>query len=121
MNTALLTPTEELICKYKCMGLQRKEIAEKLHNKANTLITHFKNIHAKLHINNDSELVVWYIENIMKIEIRKMLQVSVLLALLVPSIISVDNSMIRTRSASRTIRTARTRRSEGETDYLLVP
>lgn len=110
---------EDLICRLKVHGFQRKEIAYRLHRSENTLITHNKHIHSKLQVNNDVETVVWYIENILKIEIKKFIQVAVLLALLLPSILLDGFTGIRTMRTPNA-RTARvSRRAECENDYIL--
>ena len=117
MNIAILTPTEDLICRYKCLGLQSKEIADQMHRSEGTLRVHFRHIHTKLHINNEVELVIWYIENVLKIDIKKMVQVVVLLAVMVPSILGNERTLIRTQRTARTSsasRSARSRRSESD-------
>lgn len=123
MNATILTPTEDLICRYKVHGYQRKEIADRLQRSENTLLVHFRNIHAKLHINNEVELVVWYIENVLNIEIKKLIQVSILLFILLPSILMDESKLIRaqrTAMSSRSLRSCRTRRSESDY-YLPLP
>lgn len=124
MNSHIvLTPTEDLICRYKCHGLQRKEIADKLQRSEGTLLVHFRHIHEKLQINNEVELVVWYIENVLKIEIKKLIQVSILLFILLPSILLDESKLIRVQRTCRSCRTYksyRSRRSESEADYYLT-
>lgn len=85
MKTAKLTKTEDLICRYKVKGLKRKKIAVAIRRSENTLLTHNKRIHSKLHVSNDAEVVVWYIENVLKIEVLKFVQVAIILAFIIPS------------------------------------
>lgn len=119
--TAVLTQKEDLICRYKCLGLQRKEIAAQMKRSENTLLVHNRNIHSKLHVNNDVEIVIWYIENVLHIEIKKLIQVLVLLALLIPTMLLDSGSMVRVQRSGRSSGTARTRRAdEGcNANYLL--
>jgi DNA-binding CsgD family transcriptional regulator len=77
MNDANLTKTEDLICRYKCLGLQTKEIADQLHRSEGTLRVHFKHIHTKLHIHNEVELVVWYIENVLHVDVKRMVWIGI--------------------------------------------
>lgn len=120
MKTIELTPTEITICKFKCLGLQNKEIADRMQRAESTLKVHFKNMHAKLHVNNEVELVVWYIENVMNINIRKFIQVTVLLAILIPSMLTDESNLLRAQRSARTARTMRTSRNRrSETDYYL--
>ncbi|MBV5329783.1 MAG: response regulator transcription factor [Chlorobium sp.] len=119
---AILTPTEDLICRLKVLGLQRKEIADRLHRSQNTIIVHVKHIHSKLKVNNEVETVVWYIENILHIDIKKFIQISVLLAILTPSIFFDNGNYQRAFRSSRTtktVRASRSRRNESETEYTL--
>lgn len=121
MKIISLTPTEDLICRYKCHGLQRKEIADRLQRSEGTLLVHFRHIHEKLRINNECELVIWYIENVLKIEIKKLIQVSILLVILLPSILLDESKLIRAQRScmsSRSLRSCRARRSES--DYYLT-
>lgn len=117
MTTTVLTPTEDLICRYKCLGLQSKEIADRLNRNEGTLRVHFRHIHSKLHINNEVELVVWYIENVLHVNIKKMVQVLVLLAILAPSILTDESNIIRVQRVTRLTRSTRSRRSDS--DYYL--
>ena len=71
MTPATLTPTEDLICRYKLQGLQVKEISYIMEREISTIKTHFRNIHAKLKINNEVELVLWYIKNVLEINVEK--------------------------------------------------
>ena len=110
---------EELICKLKCHGLQRKEIANRLHRSENTLIVHNKHIHAKFHVNNDVEVVTRFIAIRYGIDIKKIVQIAVLLAMLTPSILSDGSSYVRTVRSPKVAKTANTRRQECETDFNL--
>ncbi len=122
MKATILTPTEDMICRYKCQGLQRKEIADKLQRSENTLLVHFRNIHSKIHVNNEVELVIWYIENVLNINIRKLVQVAILLGILIPSIVFDETSLVRAQRSARASRSLRSRRGEEEceTDYILT-
>lgn len=119
MPTLTLTPTEELICKLKAHGLQRKEIADRLNRSENTLCVHNKHIHTKLHANNDVEVVVRYVAIRYGIDITKIVQIAILLAVLLPSILLDELATVRTfrTQSARTCRASR--RSESETDYIL--
>ena len=121
MTTTALTPMEHLICRMKCHGYQRKEVAKILNRSENTMITHDKHIHEKLHANNNVEVVINYVEKETGIDIRKLIQISILLAVLLPSILMDEFSMVRIFRTiqSRTAKAGRSRRNECETDYLL--
>ncbi len=117
MNKAL-TVTEDKIVRLMINGYQRKEIAIQMKRSPETVSVHFKNIHHKTNVQSEIELYTWYLEYILEIKIKKLLQVIVMLLILAPSIISHDTNIQRVRrvNASRSIRLAR--RSES-TKYLL--
>ena len=119
MSSILLTPMEDLICKLKVHGLQRKEIANRLHRSENTLIVHNKHIHTKLHANNDVEVVTTFISIRYGIDIKKIVQITVLLAILTPSIFIESSNYVRVIRTAKTARASRSRRSESETDFNL--
>ena len=121
MTAAALTPMEHLICRLKCHGFQRKEIASRLNRSENTLIVHNKHIHSKLHANNDVEVVITYVEKETGIDIRKLIQIAVLLAVLCPSILMDEFSMLRIFRTvqGKSARTLRNRRNECSTDFIL--
>lgn len=72
MNALILTKTEDLIVRYKCLGLQSKEIACRINRSEGTIRVHFRHIHNKLHVNNEVEVVLWYIENVLNIDIKRL-------------------------------------------------
>ena len=120
--TVVLTPTEDLICRYKVHGLQRKEISVKMARSENTLLVHNKHIHSKLHVNNDVEVVVWYIENVLNIDIKRIIQVGILLLILVPSILMDESKVVRAQRTTHISRSIRNRRNETNysSNYLLA-
>jgi DNA-binding CsgD family transcriptional regulator len=119
MSAIILTPMEELICRLKVHGFQRKEIANYLHRSENTLIVHNKHIHTKLNANNDVEVVTTFVAEKYGIDIRKIIQICILLALLVPSILSDGRNYVRVLQSYKIARTATLRRSEPEPEYTL--
>lgn len=122
MSTATLTPTEHIICRLKCHGLQRKEIASLLNRSENTMITHDKHIHEKLNANNNVEVVINYVEKETGIDIRKLFQISMILVVLLPSILLNEFSIVRyfrTVQQARAARSGRLRKDECETDFIL--
>lgn len=121
MSIAILTPMEEMICKLKAHGFQRKEIASRLNRSENTLIVHNKHIHSKLHANNDVEVVLRFVAIKYGIDIMKIVQISILLAVLLPSILLDELAIVRTYRPlqNRTIRATRARKNECETDFNL--
>ena len=74
MNTQVLTKTEDQVIRLKLQGLIRKEIAEATFRSTGTIQRHFQNVYTKLNIQNEIELYNWYAENILDINIRKILQ-----------------------------------------------
>lgn len=73
-------------------------------------------------VGNDIEMYNCYAEDVIGINIRKLLQVAILLLILFPSIAGRDNNLIR---ASRTSRTQssrairNSRKSENKNDFYL--
>lgn len=120
MTTIQLTPAEDLICRYKIQGFQVKEIADILKRSPDTLRVHIRHIHEKIQVNNEVEVVVWYIENVLGINIKKMVQVIVLMAILAPGILTDDTKILRTSRTARTCRTSRNRRSEDNNYQLSI-
>jgi len=114
-----LTKTQDVIVRYKMLGLQRKEIADRMHRSLDTIAVHFRNIYEKTDVQNEIELYNWYAENVLKIDIRKMIQVIVLIFILSPSIIGHSNDLQRTQRSVRSARSSRTsRRSDFDSNYL---
>ena len=74
MQTQIITKTEDRVIRLKLQGLSRKEIAELTGRSTGTIQRHFQNVYVKLQIQNEIELYNWYAENILDINIRKMLQ-----------------------------------------------
>ena len=74
MQSQIITKTEDLVIRLKLQGLSRKEIAGLTGRSAGTIQRHFQNVYAKLHIQNEIELYNWYVENILDINIRMILQ-----------------------------------------------
>lgn len=74
MYPQILTKTEDQVIRLKLQGLSRKEIAEVTFRSTGTIQRHFQNVYAKLNIQNEIELYNWYAENILDINIRKILQ-----------------------------------------------
>lgn len=79
MYTQILTKTEDQVIRLKLMGLSRKEIANLTFRSTGTIQRHFQNVYEKLNIQNEIELYNWYVENILDLNIRKMLQTAVCL------------------------------------------
>ena len=114
-----LTKTENIVVQLMMSGYQRKEIADRLNTSPNTVSVHFRNIHKKTAVQNEIELYNWYSENVLRVNIRKMLQVSVLLLILSPSIIAHDNNILRVRRSPATKTARASRRADSETDFYL--
>ena len=74
MQSQIITKTEDLVIRLKLQGLSRKEIAGLTGRSTGTIQRHFQNVYAKLQIQNEIELYNWYLENILDINIRKILQ-----------------------------------------------
>jgi DNA-binding NarL/FixJ family response regulator len=74
MFAQLLTKTEDQVIRLKLQGLSRKEIADQTMRSTGTIQRHFQNVYEKLNIQNEIELYNWYAENILDINIRKILQ-----------------------------------------------
>ncbi|MEI7524576.1 MAG: LuxR C-terminal-related transcriptional regulator [Mariniphaga sp.] len=113
-----LTQTEDRIVRLMINGYQRKEIARQMKRSTDTVSVHFRNIHHKTNVQSEIELYTWYLEHVLQINIKKILQISVLLLILSPSIISHDNNIQRARrtNSSRSIRSSR----RSESDYNLI-
>ncbi len=62
-SDSIFTPRELDVIRFSCMGLQYKEIAERLGIRYLTVVTIKNNIFRKLGINNTVELVVYAIKN----------------------------------------------------------
>jgi DNA-binding NarL/FixJ family response regulator len=77
MQPQILTKTEDQVIRLKLQGFSRKEIAALTFRSTGTIQRHFQNVYEKLDIQNEIELYNWYAENILDINIRKMLQVAV--------------------------------------------
>ena len=69
-----LTKIEELTQRLKLQGLSRKEIAEKVFRSHYTIRTHINKAYAKIDVHSDIELSNWYLENILSIGIKKLLE-----------------------------------------------
>jgi len=78
MQAQIITKTEDRVIRLKLQGLSRKEIAELTGRSTGTIQRHFQNVYVKLQIQNEIELYNWYLENILDINIRKMLQTEAL-------------------------------------------
>lgn len=74
MQSQIISKTEDLVIRLKLQGFSRKEIAELTGRSTGTIQRHFQNVYAKLQIQNEIELYNWYVENILDINIRKILQ-----------------------------------------------
>ena len=77
MPKQILTKTEDQVIRLKLQGFSRKEIANHMFRSTGTIQRHFQNVYEKLNIQNEIELYNWYAENILDINIRKMLQMAV--------------------------------------------
>ena len=117
-NELVLTKTEDSVVRYVCHGFQNKEIADKMNRSEETIKIHLRHIHQKINENNKVEIVIWYLENRFNINIKKMVQIGILLLILAPSILMDDNSLVRVQRTTRTTRSIRSRRGE-ESDYYL--
>jgi len=62
-SDSIFTPRELDVIRFSCMGLQYKEIAERLGIKYLTVVTIKNNIFRKLGINNTVELVIYAVKN----------------------------------------------------------
>ena len=77
MVPQILSKTEDQVIRLKLQGFSRKEIAALTFRSTGTIQRHFQNVYEKLHVQNEIELYNWYTENILDINIRKMLQSAV--------------------------------------------
>ena len=111
-----LTKTEDRIVRLKMLGYQRKEIADQLCRSLDTVAVHFRNIYEKTEVQNEIELYNWYCENVFNINIRRLLQVTCLLIILLPSIVSQDDIFQRVQRARTSQRVLRSRRGETDPD-----
>lgn len=93
MHQQILTKTEDQVIRLKLQGLSRKEIADYTSRSTGTIQRHFQNVYTKLNIQNEIELYNWYAENILDINIRKMLQVEESLPILFTSISLSKNKL----------------------------
>lgn len=119
MKDTLLTKTEDTVVRLKMMGLERKEIAFRMGRSAETVSVHFKHVYEKTDTDNEIELYNWYCENVFKINIRKLLQVVFLIAILMPTMLSSNNTIQRPQRA-RVQQGRTTRRNEANnTDSFL--
>lgn len=101
------------------LGLLTKEIAEKMNRSKDTVTVHFRNIYEKTHVQNEIELYNWYAENILNINIRKMLQVGLLILVLSPAVLNHNNEILRAARCARTTARA-SRRAENDTNNYLL-
>ena len=69
-----LTKTEELIVNLKLQGFSKTQIAEMLFRSPHTIRTHINNAYVKIDVHSDIELSNWYLENVLSIGIKKLLQ-----------------------------------------------
>jgi len=83
MHPQTITKTEDQIIRLKLQGLSRKQIAEHTGRSFGTIQRHFQNVYAKLKIQNEIELYNWYVENVLNINIRKILQAAAYMSLLI--------------------------------------
>ena len=74
MQSQIISKTEDLVIRLKLQGFSKKEIAGLTGRSPGTIQRHFQNVYAKLQIQNEIELYNWYVENILDINIRKILQ-----------------------------------------------
>ena len=86
MQPQILTKTEDQVIRLKLQGFSRKEIAALTFRSTGTIQRHFQNVYEKLNIQNEIELYNWYAENILDINIRKMLRIEKSLPILCTSI-----------------------------------
>jgi len=93
METQILTRTEDQVIRLKLQGLSRKEIADYTSRSTGTIQRHFQNVYTKLNIQNEIELYNWYVENILDINIRKMLRIEKSLPILCTSISLSKNKL----------------------------
>lgn len=73
IDTPLLTKAEDQIVRLKLQGMTRKQIAEFTKRSKGTIQRHFQNVYEKLNIQNEIDLYNWYAENVLKINIRNLL------------------------------------------------
>jgi len=98
MNSIALSKTECNVIEMRIAGLSRKEIADKSYRSEKTIKTHFQNIHKKLNLNEEIQVVVWYIENVLDIDIKKTLKVAASIALILFVEFTANSNVIRTRT-----------------------
>ena len=69
-----LSKVEDQIVRLKLQGLSQKEIAERVFRSPHTIRTHINKVYEKVGAHNSDQLHNWYLENILEIGIRKLLQ-----------------------------------------------
>ncbi len=107
MSAAVLTKTEDTVVQFKLLGLQRKEIANELQRSEGTIQKHFQNIYTKVKVQNEIELYNWYLENVLGIEIKKILKITLCLGMLILAEYTDDSEMIRAKKYGKSIRSLR--------------
>ena len=70
----LLSKTEDQIVRLKLQGLSQKEIAERVFRSPDTIRTHINKAYKKAGVHKSDHLHNWYLETILNIGIKKLLQ-----------------------------------------------
>ena len=124
---SILSERERTIARLLAWGNVQKEIADKLYIAPSTVATHMKNIYRKLNIRKETDLCrywIFYEYGIADNPLKKVIAVF-FLALTTTMIFSQNNAVrvFRTapaRQATRTVRSARSRRYENVFDLHLA-
>lgn len=69
-----LSPAENRVVRKKLSGHTEKEIADLLFVSPHTIHKHLHNIYEKTGVRNERELANWYLETILQIGIKKLLE-----------------------------------------------
>ena len=70
----MLSPAEDRVVRQKLKGYTEKEIADTLFVSPHTIHKHMHNIYEKTGVRNEMELSNWYLETILRIGIKKLLE-----------------------------------------------
>ena len=74
MKVPMLTNTEERVVRLRLQGMTHGQIAQRTGRSLQTIRKHQYNVYHKLKIRNEPELYNWYVENILGINIREILE-----------------------------------------------
>lgn len=119
MKPAKLTRREQEITELLAWGASKSYVAKVLFISVRTVENHARNIFEKTGVTKINELSAWWFCTRFHISdlspIKKQIVATALIIILAPSVLHIDNSIVRTQRARTTrVARARTRRSESE-------